>query len=65
MFDSSRNFESHNTAFSFKEQFSVLKCLKRFKIIFLSSELIALTLIAVGLLNTRDFITFSFHFIGS
>ena len=49
----------------FKEEFSVLKCLKTFKMIFLSTELIALPLIAFGLLNTRDFIffTFSFYFI--
>ena len=44
------------TAFSFKEEFSVLMCLKTFKIIFLSPELIALHLIAVDLLDTRDFI---------
>ena len=44
-------------AFSFKE-FSVLNCLKTIKIISISPELIALPLIAVGLLNTRDFITF-------
>ena len=51
------------TAFSFKEQFSVLKCLKTLKIIFLSPELKALPFIAVGLLDTRLFITFSFYFI--
>ena len=51
------------TAFSFKEEFSVLKCLKTFKIIFLSPELIALLFIAVGQLDTRDFMTFSFCFI--
>ena len=43
------------TAFSFKDEFSVLKCLKTFKIIFLSPELIALPFIAAGLLDTRDF----------
>ena len=53
------------TAFSFKEEFSVLKCLKTFKIIFLSPELIELPLIAVGQLDTRDFITFSFCFIAA
>ena len=53
------------TAFSIKEEFSVLKCLKTFKIIFLSPELIALPLIAVGLLYTRDSITFPFYFIVS
>ena len=53
------------TVFSFKEEFSVLKCLKKFKIIFLSTDLIALPLIAVGLLDTRDFITFSFYFIAA
>ena len=52
------------TAFSFEEEFSVLKCLKTFKIIFLSPELIALPLIAVGLLVTRDFLTFPFYFSG-
>ena len=31
------------TAFPFKEEFSVLKCLKTFKIIFLSPELISFT----------------------
>ena len=51
------------TAFSFKEEFSVLKCLKTFRIIFLFPELIALPLIAVGHLHTRDFITFPFYFI--
>ena len=52
------------TAFSFKE-FSVLKCLKTIKIIFISPELIALPLIAIGhgLLDTRDCITFPFYFI--
>ena len=40
-----------------------VKCLKTFKIIFLSPELIVLPLIAVGLLDTRDFITFPFYFI--
>ena len=53
------------TAFSFKEEFSVLKYLKTIKIIFLSPELIALPLIAVGLLDTRDFITFPFYFIAA
>ena len=43
------------TAFSFKEEFSVLKCLKTFKIIFLSPELIALPLVAVGLQETYNF----------
>ena len=47
-------------AFSFKEEFSVLKCLKTFKIIFLSPELIALALIAVGL---QEAYTFPFYFI--
>ena len=51
------------TAFSFEEEFSVLKCLKTFKVIFLSPELIALPFIAVGLLDTTDFITFPFYFI--
>ena len=51
------------TAFSFKEEFSVLKCLKTVKIIFFPPELIALPLSAVGLLDTRDFITFPFYFI--
>ena len=51
------------TAFSFKEEFSVLKYLKTIKIIFFSPELIALPLIAVCLLDTRDFITFPFYFI--
>ena len=45
-------------AFSFKEEFSFLKCLKIFKIIFLSPELTGLLVIAVGLLNTRNFFTF-------
>ena len=40
------------TAFPFKEEFSVLKCLKTFKIIFVSPELIALPLIVVSLLDT-------------
>ena len=51
------------TAFSFKEEFSVLKCLKTFKIVFLSTELIALPLIAVGLLHSKHFFIFSFYFI--
>ena len=63
-FDNPRNFESHvMTAVSFKEEFSVLKCSKTFKIIFLSLELIALPLIAAGQLDARDFITFLFCFI--
>ena len=49
------------TAFSFKDEFSVLKCLKTFKINFFSPELIALRLIAVGLFDTRDFIYFPFY----
>ena len=43
------------TAFSFNEEFSVTKCLKAFKIIFLSPELIALPHIAVGLQETYNF----------
>ena len=50
-------------AFSFKEEFSFLKCLKTFKIIFLSHELTALPVIAAGLLDTRNFLTFRFYFI--
>ena len=51
------------TAFSFKDEFSVLKCSKTFKINFFSPELTALPLIAAGLLDARDFITFPFYFI--
>ena len=62
MFDNPRNVESQcSDCFSFKE-FSVLKCLKTIKIIFISPELIALPLIAVGLLDTGDFITFILFF---
>ena len=52
------------TAFSFKEEFSVFKVFENIKIIFLSPELIALPLIAVGLLYTRDFTTFFILFYG-
>ena len=63
MFDNPLNFESQcYDCISFEEELSVLKCWKTFKIIFLSPELIALPFIAVGLLDTRDFITFPFLF---
>ena len=58
MFDNPRNAESQCYDCIFiSEEFSVLRCLKTIKIIFLSPELMtALPLIAVGLLDTRDFI---------
>ena len=66
LFDNPRNIESqcYGCIFIQKRILSYkLKSLTTIKIILLSPELIALPLIAPGLLDARDFITFPFYFI--